>query len=811
MNATGSASYDNASTEGIGTSANPYLIGDKYQLDSVRTVLVDNATVYFKMIDDVDMSGVEWTYLNKDSGYLKSVNFDGNHKTISNLHGAMFYVFKGSIKDLTLDGSTGNANAQRGALADYIQKTGHVITNVDVKNSTITAATNAGGLIGRINNGTTGTTTVTITDCDIIDSRVSGKSAGGLIGAVEIKIEVSDCTVSGTPVTKSGTGTQEAGGGLIGVISNDAVTVSDCSVSDSNVSGNGIVGGLIGYINSASTVSGCLYTGGTVTTTARYAGGAIGSIGEFAAVVSDCHVENATVDASSMVGESRIGGFIGQIQVGGVVKGCTVGTSSLSVNVKTGAYDEASSSNKSINSGGFVGVNYGTVTKDADGNHCTAYVNVTSTNTVGAAIQLGGFVGFQRGTIEYSDVVVDMSSVQGQRVGGFAGYITYTDGQTTLTDHCTVSGSIRGNNYTGGFVGQSAGGAHVTSHCHVLPGTTVIGQSTAGGFAGLLATGTVTDCSAAATMNCRGGNDGGFAGAITAATVTRCSSAGSLNLIEGSNNIFGGFVGYLEGSDLTKCFSTTEVNIPSRNYIGGLIGSVKTANTVSQCYYSGTISGVGNCRGGLIGIIETVAAVVTDCYTAGELIGSSGTQVYGGIVGELKTGASVVNCYSTMDLSHGGRATGGIIGRACNGVWDVSTSTGNTVSKCIAWNPHITFDGTPATSASSGGIIGYTSFKNILNNCYRRADMVYLNSNTAVGTSCQTSMVDQIDCDGTNWGISGTRPSGTAPDGTSSSAQYQAPYYGVAAGAGATVSSLAQSLGWSSEIWDFSEDTPSLR
>ena len=88
--------------------------------------------------------------------------------------------------------------------------------------------------------------------------------------------------------------------------------------------------------------------------------------------------------------------------------------------------------------------------------------------------------------------------------------------------------------------------------------------------------------------------------------------------------------------------------------------------------------------------------------------------------------------------------------------------------------------------------------------------MVYKNSNTAVGTNCQTSMVDQVDCDGTNWAVNSNRPAGTTPAGTSADAQYQAPYYGVAAATTATVSSVAQSLNWSTSVWDFTENLPRL-
>lgn len=733
---------------GSGVEGDPYTIATKWHLMNTKpcTDAAEDASVtYFKLLNDIDMSGLTWDMLNPTSPYEKLIDFDGNNNTISKLGTSFFYVLRGSVKDLKLDDTIVGSGSQRGVLAQYIQKTGNVVDNVDISNSSVNGGTNSGALIGRINSGTAGSISATITDCDIINTPVKGGCVGGLLGSVEAKVVVTNCSYSGNTVT----GTTAKIGGLVGVTSDNI---------------------------------GCSFTG--------------------------CRVENATIDASSLSGDVRAGGFIGQLGEGSTVYGCTVGTASQKVAVKAGKYDATNS--KSINTGGFVGVNYGIITKDSEENHSKAYVTVTSTNDTGNPLNLGGFAGFQRGTVSYSDAVVSMGDLQGQYIGGFCGYIVFQSGKTVITDHCTVIGDIRGNNYTGGFVGVAEKGDFTISNCQVLEGTVVVGQSTAGGFAGQISTGTVEDCSADVTMQSRGGNSGGFVGAILGGSVLNCSSTGTLSQISGTNTTFGGFAGYVNGADLKKCYSTVNIDV-ARSYVGGLIGDLKTANTVSECYYDGTISGPANTKGGLIGVVQAVAAVITNCYTAGELIGSSGTQIYGGIVGELKSDASVTNCYSTMDLSHAGRATGGIIGRACNGGWPVSNAANNTVSKCIAWNPAITFDGTPGTSASSGAIIGYTSFKNTLNNCYRHPDMVYLNSNTAVGTTCQTSMVDQIDCDGTNWAINGNRPAGSTPAGTSADAQYQAPYYGVAAASDATVSSIAQALGWSSDVWDFTGDLPTLK
>ena len=82
--------------------------------------------------------------------------------------------------------------------------------------------------------------------------------------------------------------------------------------------------------------------------------------------------------------------------------------------------------------------------------------------------------------------------------------------------------------------------------------------------------------------------------------------------------------------------------------------------------------------------------------------------------------------------------------------------------------------------------------------------MDYVNSYNCSGGEWNTTAVDQPDCNGSNWA------KGTTP-GTNTSYTYQQPYYGVAAASTATVSSLAQTLGWDSSSWDFSADLPTLK
>ena len=43
------------------------------------------------------------------------------------------------------------------------------------------------------------------------------------------------------------------------------------------------------------------------------------------------------------------------------------------------------------------------------------------------------------------------------------------------------------------------------------------------------------------------------------------------------------------------------------------------------------------------------------------------------------------------------------------------------------------------------------------------------------------------------------------------SAKWYSPYHGKAASSGSTLSAVAQSAGWSAQVWDFSSEIPELK
>lgn len=825
-----------------GTSAHPYLIADPYQLKAAYDLMLNNTTKYFKMIDDVDMSGMSWSGLNpndNNSGYTRQANFNGNNKTISNLGANLFYVFKGSVYDLTLDHSN---VTNRGILAEYVQGTGHSISNVTITNGTLKSnSSRCGALIGRINSGSSGVTSVTITDC---------------------------------------------------------------TVYNTNVTGAGQVGGVIGAADAITEVSNCMFYGGTVTSSAQYAGGFVGYTSAVANSFTECRVENAIIDVSATTGDMRAGGFVGLVNFDTNVKGCIVGTSEQHVTVKAGKSD-AENTGKVLNTGGFVGVNYGTITKDNSNNNCKAYVTITCANTYGTPLHLGGFVGFARGTISYSDAVSTMTGLAGQHVGGFAGYVTNDD---TIIDHCTVQTDVYANNYTGGFAGYVDSGDITISNNEVLSGSNVNGQSAVGGFVGYTKTGTLTnntaagtvtvranngggfvgttdggtftDCSSSAAVTCNGYPVGGFVGNGAVANMTRCSSTGAVVKNSANGNHVGGFAGTIETCTLDGCFASGSVTTTgiTAEYVGGFIGNLKpaTGNTayIQNCYATGAVNGSGRWTGGFIGYIyrasdncgnveiskchssgnvavtgksyvaafigrtymatgshltiekcyatgnvssnqsaasafigeigEATNCTITDCYSTGNIIGAN--QQRGGLIATVNananTSATISRCYSTSSLSDGSFRLGGLIGNIAG--------TNCSMDHCAAWNGAVIATSySYNTNWSSGTIVGTAHPNCTLTDNYRNPNM------TTTMWWIPASDYNHPNVEGTTHPLvirNNSEPyTYTEATVTSLGAPYQFPYHGKVE-AGKTLSQLASTtLGWSGDIWDFTGDLPTLK
>lgn len=482
---------------GSGVEGDPYLIGNERQMRRMDANMTAGSVTWFELIDDITMSDTDWTALNNTATggvFSKYIHFDGKNKTIGNLHSSgtyasLFGVLNGTVKDLTLDGA--------------------VITPGSTKAGVLAAFIGSGGTQDVSVSG------ITISNSDVGTSAVPGTSYCGILAA---------------QVSRAGT------------------TVSDIAITGCHVYGSR-VGGLIASVGNNTTICRSTFSGGSVTGTDQYIGGLFGYLSG-TSVVSGCQVVNATIDVRSATSDPRAGGFAGLIDNSVSVKGCSVGTAGQNVTVQLGT---PAASGKVLNSGGFVGVHYGTITKNGD-TRTTAYATVTCTNTNTTwQLNIGGFVGYERGTIEYTDASVTMTGLKGTYIGGFAGYATRQDGKTPcLVTLCTLSGTVSGNNYTGGFVGY-----------------------------------------------------------VDAGTIQKCSSACTVTT---NGDYSGGLIGYINGnSTISDSYVTGNITATGRQRIGGLIGQiVNTTASVTNCYASGTITGSFG-LGGLIGRIEGSNVTVSHC------------------------------------------------------------------------------------------------------------------------------------------------------------------------------------------------------
>ena len=436
LTCTNTGSY--AGKDDDGSAEHPYLIADGYQLAAINSYASTSATTFIKLVDNIDMTGITHTPINeKVDGYAISVNFDGNNKTISKLGKSLFYVFKGTISNLTLDGC--NVGSKRGIFAEYCQGTGHTITKVDITNGALnTTSNNSGAMIGRINSGSSGKTTVTIIDCEVSGTTVSGAgNTGGFLGSIEAKTVVTDCSTSAA-VTGSGASV----GGFVGNCTEANMT--RCSATGAVVknSANGnFVGGFAGSMEKC-TLDGCFATG-TVTTTAvtsEHVGGFIGNLKPATGALASIQNCYAT---GNVIGSGRwTGGFIGYIYR--AADNC--GNVEISKCHASGNVTVEASKNYVA---GFIARSYMYTESHLSIEKCYATGNVSAAGS-GASPFFGEIGEMTTCTINDCYATGNVSGVNQQR-GGLVAIVNGNANSATIS-RCYASGTIDGNFRLGGLI-----------------------------------------------------------------------------------------------------------------------------------------------------------------------------------------------------------------------------------------------------------------------------------------------------------------------------------------------------------------------
>ncbi|MHC4112769.1 MAG: GLUG motif-containing protein [Planctomycetota bacterium] len=278
---------------------------------------------------------------------------------------------------------------------------GHTISNFTYTST----GTDYIGLFGKV--------TGVIKNLGLIDPNLdvgTGWYVGSLVGRLD-NGTINNCYIEGGIVSG-----ETLVGGLVG---HNNGTITNCSATGS-ISGYERVGGLVGDNYEGTIINNCYSTGSV--SGDRYVGGLVGD--------SEGAITNS-YSTGSVSGYERVGGLVGEHGSG-------------SDDIITTSYATGSvTGNDSI--GGLVGCNYGTIS--------TSY----STGSVAGDRYVGGLVGENDCTITNS---YSTGSVSGDYyVGGLVGENS-SDGIIT---NCYSKGSVTGNYSVGGLVGYDREGSYTKS------------------------------------------------------------------------------------------------------------------------------------------------------------------------------------------------------------------------------------------------------------------------------------------------------------------------------------------------------------
>lgn len=328
-------------------------------------------------------------------------------------------------------------------------------------------------------------------------------------------------------------------------------------------------------------------------------------------------------------------------------------------------------------------------------------------------------------------------------------------------DGATIEGTVADMGVLAGKAGSAnTVNALVAENVTITNSTITNTNDRTGGLFGYLLGGVVENVEVATTVN--GGQQvGGFIGRVDAGTVVNCSSSSN---VTASGYYSGGFIGLAVNVTVKGCHASGKSVNNKSNYsrVGGLIGQME-GGLVEKSYSSVDVEGLGHFAGGLIGVVNGEVEVRTSYATGKVTLPNSGNKAgAGGLLGRLDKGpVTVTNCYCTGALV-ADRWSGAFLGNTND-----KTAVDITVTNCF----------------TTSDISGITRVKGVfIGNTY----------------------VSNFNCTGfIGWNTTGDPFYGTGTTVVATAGNYL--------GAEGTISSQAATLGWSTDIWDLSEDVPVLK
>ena len=296
-----------------------------------------------------------------------------------------------------------------------------------------------------------------------------------------------------------------------------------------------------------------------------------------------------------------------------------------------------------------------------------------------------------------------------------------------------------------------------------------------------------------------------------------------------------------------KNIGLLDVNIIGRNSVGGLVGWKGTSDIINS-YASGAVSGdrsigglVGFNNGSILNSYASVAVTATveivgglvgnnsgsilNSYASGAVSGVSsgavsGVSHVGGLIGQNRGRANIINSYATGAVTATNAYIGGLVGwsevgtHIINSYASGAVSGGRNVGGLVGWhqgklrNVYATGDVSLTSTSDNdlGGLIGdWSGQKNSISNSYAIGRVIpgvdnARNAGGLIGATTGTAISSYWDSETSEWRMS----AGGATSKTTM--ELQSP-----TASGATAAEVY--YGWGANDWDFgsSEDYPALR
>lgn len=633
---------------GDGTETTPYLISTAEQLAYLAKTVYETSKQYYKLTDDIDLSGKLWTPIGyggvaQHTGeyFAFKGNFDGDGKTISGL------TILSTASDSRYSGLFGWVYTYASDFAPTIKNV-H-LTDVDVRGYGY-----VGALVGRVNSNNK--------DCLIMGCTAKGKVTG--IG----------------PWQK---------------VTNDVfeplITINE-----------NCVGGLIGsgYFMKSSLIYACAAEVEVTRSGSHdaFLGGLVGRVVEVGSVtlqIAACHVAKVPEGNAIIVGKSIsspgelklkncVTSHISTVWANGDLKsteGCVSGITDLSE--AKSALTATISDRINYNNNIYIPANV-TWNENTDGKHCqlipAAYTPspYSPPTSIGTAEQLK----------ELRDWVNEGNTCQG------TSFTLTADIDLKDEENWTPIGNNQ-KQFRGNFDGQG----HTISNLKISSTVSDVG------LFGVVMENTIKNLTIKdAEVTVTGGY---YAGILigytnTKITIDNCHVTGNSSVTAVGSQHVGGLIGYVS-QNITMSRCSSNANVTADSYMGGLIGFISggyNRNAEAKIYASYStgdlkITASKDARaGGLIGYSNSLGATISGCYTTCTFSGNTTTTEYiGKLVGDVEGYESypaksiMSNCASTDN--------------ACRLVGFTNEYSTNTLTNCNG-----STDATYTGSVTASGIYG---------------------------------------------------------------------------------------------------------